>query len=405
MCFGKGRYIWSQLDPSEVPMNILLGDQFADFGGAQLCLLDLLPALQQRDWRLRFAIPGEGAFTDRLRAGGFTVDVLPICTLSRGRKSLSECLSYAEWQCKVMRRLLRIVRELQPRLLYINGPRLVPPAALVARRTGIPLLFHAHNRLLQKTALWTIATQLRLANARVIACCEYVASSLRPYVANVETVYNGVADLQAREPASSRNAPVIGVIGRIAPEKGQLEFIRAARLLHREWPACRFVVIGAPMAGSSDCYFRQTMEESCGLPVTFTRWRSDVAGPLRELDLLVVPSAPHDATPRVVMEAFSAEIPVVALASGGIPELIKEGHTGFLVETRSTRALADRILQILKADKELLARIVGNARRKWEIDFNLDVYRRRICSIIAESGVAAAECPSPSRENRYEEAI
>lgn len=367
-------------------MNILFIDQFADLGGAQRCLLDLMPAFRQRGWNLRFAIPGDGPLTQHLLSRGMPVDLLPTCALSSMHKPVHEYLRYASWHWAATRALCRIARNFKPDLLYVNGPRPLPAAALAARRTGTPLLFHAHNRLLQSTALRAIHVHLRLAAARVIACCEYVAHSLRPHFSSIETIYNGVPDLQSAPRLSSTLGPTIGVIGRIEPEKGQLEFMRAARLVHEERPSCRFVVIGAPMLGNSDRYFRETVTESRGLPVTFTGWRNDISNLFRELDLLVAPSAAHDATPRVVMEAFSAGVPVLAFSSGGIPELITDGHSGFLVQTQSPRALANRILEVLRSKDELLGSVVRNARQRWVEDFNLDVYQQRVCKIVAESG-------------------
>ena len=67
-----------------------------------------------------------------------------------------------------------------------------------------------------------------------------------------------------------------------------------------------------------------------------------------KLDLLVVPSTPADSTPRVIIEAFSAGVPVVAFAAGGIPEIVRDGQTGFLASDFTAEALAARIRQRLR---------------------------------------------------------
>jgi glycosyltransferase involved in cell wall biosynthesis len=367
-------------------MNILFVDQFGQLGGAQHCLLDLLPAFQQRQWQLQFAIADKGPFPEKLRSLGMQVDVLPGCVLSSVHKPIKEALRYLHWYPEAIRALRQLAAEVKPDLLYVNGPRLLPPVALYAKRSRTPLIFHAHNRLLQTSALWSLGAHLRFGQARVIACCRYVADSLGPYVSSsiIETVYNGVRDLKKPGRRSSGQFPVLGVVGRIEPEKGQLEFVRAARLVHRELPGCRFIVIGAPMLSGSDAYFRQTIAESHALPVTFTGWQNDISHALRELNLLVIPSLSYDATPRVVVEAFSAGVPVLAFASGGIPELIEDGRTGFLVHTRSPEALASRMLEVLRAKDDVLAGVARNARQKWVADFRLETYQDRICNIITE---------------------
>ncbi len=367
-------------------MNILFLDQFAQLGGAQRCLLDLVPAFRERAWQLRSAVQGHGPFPEKLRGLGLEVDVLPGCTLSSTHKSLNEAFRYSSWYPNAIRAIGQLTVRFKPDLVYVNGPRLIPPAVLVAKRSRTPLLFHAHHRLLQTTALWSVGLHLRCAHAHVIACCRHVADSLRPYLSPhaLEIVYNGVPDMEKPSRLQRGRVPVIGVIGRIEPEKGQLDFVRAARLVHDRFPGSRFVVIGAKLLSETDAYLRQTVEESRGLPITFTGWQADISQSLCELDLLVVPSL-YDATPRVVVEAFSAGVPVLAFSSGGIPELIENGRTGFLVNTRSPEALANRLLEILARDGNLLSEIARNARQKWVADFRVETYQERVCDIITET--------------------
>lgn len=368
-------------------MKILFLDQFGQLGGAQRCLLDLLPAFEQRSWQVRAAIAGEGPFPGKLRGFGIRVDLLPECLLSSTHKPMYESFRYLRWCRQASQVISRLAEDFKPDLLYINGPRLIPTIPVFAR---IPTVFHAHSRLIQTTALWSVGAHLRLTLARVIACCRYVADSLRPYIPpeRLKTVYNGVPDLGKARNSYSK-CPVVGIVGRIEPEKGQLEFVRAAHLLHRELPNLRFLVIGAPLLSKSHSYFRQTVEESKNLPLTFAGWQNDISCFLREFDILVVPSRSYDAAPRVVVEAFSAGTPVVAFSSGGIPELIEDGQTGFLVETASPEALASRILQVLRAGDNVRGEVATNARRKWHADFQIELYQERICDIISDTAGAA----------------
>jgi glycosyltransferase involved in cell wall biosynthesis len=366
-------------------MKILVADQFAQLGGAQRCLLDLLPALCDRGWNLRFAIPGGGPLIEELVAHRMYVDSLPVCALSNLQKPVHEYLRYALWHVKATAKLHNIAADFRPNVIYVNGPRLLPPATLVAKSMRIPLIFHAHNRVVQKTAMRVLGAHLWLGRAKVIACCRYIARCIQGSVPAIETVYNGVPDMRhgARRHRGVTD-PVIGVIGRIEPGKGQVEFVKAARLIHRIWPSSRFVLIGAPMLDNGNsAYLHNTMEESRGVPVIFAGWQSDIREALAHLDLLVVPSLAPEATPRVIMEAFSAGVPVVAFATGGIPELIEDGRTGFLVHGRSPEVLAHRILEVLQNRDGLLNSVVRDARSKWTADFRIEMYRQRICDVIA----------------------
>ena len=122
---------------------------------------------------------------------------------------------------------------------------------------------------------------LRSTAAWLVAQCEFVAEPWRPYVrpTHISVVYNGVAGpprALPRPPAAG--PPRIGCIGRIAPEKGQREFVAAAARIHRTLPECRFLIYGAPLFGESAVakYAAQVRADAQGLPVEFAGWVEDV---------------------------------------------------------------------------------------------------------------------------------
>ena len=172
----------------------------------------------------------------------------------------------------------------------------------------------------------------------MIAACRFVLQPLASVVnaGRSRVIYNGVAPVECVRRRRSDNEPWrVGVIGRIAPEKGQLEFVQAARLILAQ-RRCEFVVCGDALFSSAQ-YSRRVREEAEGLPIEFTGWRDDIRNVLSTLDLVVVPSAAVEATTRVILEAFSAGVPVVAFRSGGIPEIVEDGVTGML--SAPTRAI------------------------------------------------------------------
>ena len=117
--------------------------------------------------------------------------------------------------------------------------------------------------------------------------------------------------------------------------------------------------------------------------IEFLDWQDDPGAVLSRLDLLVVPSTVPEATPRVILEAFSAGVPVLASASGGIPELIEHNRTGFLMDSLQTQ------MRELAAQPQLLAAVAANARDEWRARFTLAEYQRRILSIVETAGASA----------------
>jgi len=370
--------------PGTSAVNLLFLDQFSDLGGAQQCLLDLIPAVQAAGWNTTCAAPGSGRLFEKLRERGVTVDTLPETPLTAGAKPPRDFVRFAFETPRLAHHISRLARENRADVIYVNGPRGLPAAAWVARRSGLPLLFHCHNYLAQRAAVMLAGCSLQLADARVIACCQHVARPLWPYVdpGRLRVIYNGVAPVASAR-AAHAGVPRIGLIGRISREKGQMEFVRAARLVAKTQPECRFVICGAPLFGDRDAaqYFDQVREAAKGLSVEFTGWQENVSAVLADLDLLVVPSLREPGAPRVILEAYAAHLPVVAFVSGGIPEILHDGETGFLVEPPTPEVLAAKLEELLNAP-ERLRKIADGAHEIWKEHFTMERYQREVLEVI-----------------------
>jgi glycosyltransferase involved in cell wall biosynthesis len=246
------------------------------------------------------------------------------------------------------------------------------------------MLFHCHSRLHQKSAAMLAGNGLRIANSHMIACCDYAAGPLMPYVDQDRAciVYNGVRPMNGGC-TSKRSTRIrkIGVIGRIEVEKGQLQFVRAAKKIMTAFPDCQFKVVGSALF-SDDTYLQQVKMASTDVPIEFVGWQQDPSKTFEELDLLVVPSSRAEATTRVILEAYSAGLPVVAFPSGGIPEVLKDGETGFLAADQTDEALARRIICIVQMEHSKVAAVVNRAKKEWRTKFSLDVYRQQICTML-----------------------
>jgi len=362
-------------------MNILCLDQFGELGGAQRCLLDVIPAMSDRGWSVHVAAP-HGPIAEQAAAFGASVDTIGCGPYSSGRKTLADMVRFAAEASSLAREIRGLVGRYNADLIYVNGPRLLPAVALAARK-GPGVFFHSHSRL-RGPSRWLAGHSLTTMRAAVVASCHFVARPLAPYSGNrgVRVVYNGVRQIPLRDRA--RNGEFrIGMIGRISPEKGQAEFLRAARILHGMAPECRFLICGAPLFSNPAAmrYCAQLEELAEDLPVEFAGWMEDVDGVLATLDLLVVPSAPFDATPRVILEAFAAGVPVLAFDSGGIPEIVEYGVTGFVVDNRSPRGLAFGIRNLLR-EPHRLREAAEQARAKARTIFTLERYRAQIIEAI-----------------------
>ncbi len=353
-------------------MNILFLDQFSELGGAQRCLLDLLPAIQEQGWRAAAALPGRGPLVETLRARNIDVLEVPCGPYRSGRKGGADMVRFA----RDVRAQVSLLRTRQADLVYVNGPRLLAAAA-IAFAGRAPVLFHAHSSIPpgfpSRIAHWSITR----AQAMVVACCGAVAPTVPS--GRLHVIPNGTPDLGFREHTFTGQR--IGIVGRISPEKGQAEFVRAASILARSRTNAEFVICGAPVFGDTD-YSQMVRKLAAGLPVSFLGWRDDIASVLKDLDLLVI-SSKEEGLPRVALEAFSAGVPVVAFPIGGIPEIIRDGETGFLVPQKTVEALAARIQEIACQDPSVLHTVAAHARRDWERRHTVEKYQNSLTNLMA----------------------
>ncbi len=372
-------------------MNLLILDQFSDPGGAQRCLLDLLPAIRAAGWNALVGLPGEGSLFAQIAALGFPTARIACGPYASGRKSLLDLTRFLCDTPTLSRQIAQLSAQARADLIYLNGPRLLPAAALC--RPKQPVLFHSHSLIPAGAMRRLTGASLRLLHASVVGSCRFVADPWRRFVPEVSVVYNGVAGPASRAPRNPNSPPCIGCIGRIAPEKGQLAFLAAARLILASLPDCRFLIFGAALFGdsASHAYEAELRQKAAGLPIEFAGWTSNVYDALAQLDLVLVPSASHEATTRVILEAYAAAVPVVSFASGGIPEVVTPGTNGFLAH--SVQEMAHQAISILQAPT---AAIGTQARETWQTCFTLQRYQRQMLEAIRQAASPNATQPLSS---------
>lgn len=265
--------------------------------------------------------------------------------------------------------LRRLVRKCEPDLIHANSIR----AGLVASAgtLGMPVrvVWHVHDMMKRhplSTAIRLFAIVLRV--DEVVGVSNAVAASFRgklgklfPWRVPVRAIYNGIDCDKFRPDSADRSRKraslgltddqvAIGIIGQIAPRKGHLELIEAFRAVSAAQPSARLLIAGLPLFRGNDAYLRQVrlaVEES-GLQKTvdFLGHCEDTPSLIRALDLVVVNSR-TEPFGLVVVEAQASGTPVVATSVDGIPELIDNGVTGYLLATLEPADLAKRLTEVL----------------------------------------------------------
>ena len=156
---------------------------------------------------------------------------------------------------------------------------------------------------------------------------------------------------------------VIGMLGRINPQKGQEEFIRAIPILLKYRTDLHFVIAGNETEGQHGIKMNLrdlSIELGVSDKVQFLPFTDAVPEFMSAIDIFVLPS--HAETfGFVLVEALAMGKAIVATDSGGVPEIITDGSTGLLVPPRDVQALADALLRLLM-DQRLRSSFSSEAR-------------------------------------------
>ncbi len=112
--------------PHRERMRVLFIDQYSELGGAQQCLLDLLPAVRESGWEAHAAWPGEGPLVERLSSMGAAVRPIPCGPLSSGHKSWKDTWRFTSHAPSLASAIRDLATNLRADLLYVNGPRVLP---------------------------------------------------------------------------------------------------------------------------------------------------------------------------------------------------------------------------------------------------------------------------------------
>ncbi len=227
--------------------------------------------------------------------------------------------------------------------------------------------------------------------ARVIVTeTDYAAQFLRerfPQRANsVHRIYNGL-DLAEFERADfSSTPPLIIAVGRLIAKKGFAELIRACALLAERGKLFRCEIIGeGPLENELRAQIAQLNLQN-RLVLSGTKPQREVRQHLAAASVFVLPSVldPEggmDNLPTVIMEAMATGLPVISTNIAGIPEMVVQNETGFLVQPADPIALAKAIEDVI--DDRLLAQRLGEAghQRAQEL-FSIEKNVRELCALL-----------------------
>jgi glycosyltransferase involved in cell wall biosynthesis len=344
-------------------------NHYTGYGGAELMLLTLFERLDRSRVTPILIAPGEGVLTAGARSLGVETRIVPVApsllgVARGGAGSRLGAVSAVAALPATAHRLARAIRGARADVVVTNSAKAHVYGSLAGRLARRPVVWRMHDTMDSSDFAGSTRRLLLAIGRRVPALVLPVSDSTgRALIEGgiprerVATLYNGIdlAALRAgaaRVPPSPNGVPRVGSVGRITPLKGHAVVIdAAARLLERGVDA-RFVIAGAA-AGEAPGHLAELRArvERLGIAdrVELISPFGDLGELLAGLDVLVHASVLPDSLPTTVIESMALGKPVVAAELGGVPELVRDEETGFLVPPNDPARMADAIAALIES--------------------------------------------------------
>ncbi len=224
----------------------------------------------------------------------------------------------------------------------------------------------------------------------IITETDYAARFLRERFSQradrVHRIYNGLDLAEFGRADFSSTPPLIIAIGRLIPKKGFGDLIRACALLMKRGKSFRCEIIGEGRLANALSQQIDELSLQNNVVLTGAKPQTQLRQRLAAANVFVLPSVidPEggmDNLPTVIMEAMATGLPVVSTNIGGIPEMVIENETGFLVQSGDTTAMADAIKKVIN-DSSLAMRLGHSGYERARTLFSIEENVRELCALL-----------------------
>lgn len=281
-----------------------------------------------------------------------------------------------------------VVHTHQIGALFYTGP--------AARSLQIPVIVHTeHGKQIttwkQRLLGWWAARYVH----RLFAVSADIKATLAKTIApasKIEVIPNGIdvkALQQPSEVATLRakwdipvNAPIIGTVGRLAFVKRQDLLLRLFHKVRERVPDCHLIMVG----DGEERTRLQSIAQEMGMAthVRFVGMQNEPADFLHLMSAFILTSE-SEGMPLSLLEAWTAGVPVFVFGVGGLPELVKEGETGYLASFGEVEQLAEKVVQHVEHPdraKTLIERAQAKVWREFDVSTMAATYDQQYRTLL-----------------------
>ena len=369
----------------ELSYHHVLGS--SEFGGAGLTALRLAKTLSTRTPRCRLWMTGDGPMRQMVKEWGLVNGEYPAHLLSSGK------LHSAIANCKFG----NILRRQGPGIIHLHSLVHYGALQLGLRLSGLRRVVHVQLEEDSVGLQWAFKHPPDM----IITCARYLVDYVRRSLAEkyqerqrIVAVPNSVDSREFfpgdKEEAKHRTGaaagvPLILVLANLAPHKGQETVIRAVAELKERGVeiACWLAGVERDSEGAYTHRLRALIRElGVNERVRLLGYRHDASDLLRAADFFLLPST-HEGLPISLLEAQASKVPVLAAPTAGIPEVVADGETGFLIPAENYVGYANSIQTLLR-NRDLYEHVAENAYEQVKREYEWNTYCERIWEIYCE---------------------
>jgi glycosyltransferase involved in cell wall biosynthesis len=258
-------------------------------------------------------------------------------------------------------------------------------------RSGLKTIVHVHLQEAEEGLRWALKRPPDV----IVTCARTLVESVRrvlpasyqehqriislPNAIDVDRFYPGKQAAAKQLVGAPCGIPLVLMVANLAPHKGQETAIQTTAMLKKAGVdiTCWFAGIEREHDGRYTTHLQALCNElGIGDRVCFLGHREDIPDLLRAADLLLLPST-NEGLPLSVLEAQATKVPVLAAPTAGIPEVITDGETGFLIPADDAGGYAHCIATLLH-QPEIYQRVREQAYTKVIKEHNWQIYCQTI---------------------------
>lgn len=351
-------------------------------GGAEGMLQGILDGAKDSGHEIELIFFRDGPWPGELRAAGLRAEVIDAGRLREGHRWLRTVLQ-----------LRRVYATRKPDLILNWSAKTHLYSAPAAMLAGMSDRLLWWQQAIPEPLGW-LDRCATLLPARAVGCYSGPAAAAqkrvfpgrRTFVVNAGSPPPPPGTGPATIELPDDGIPIVGLVGRLQPWKGQDRLLRAQALLHERGQRFHMLIVGGDSWGLSPDYAASLprLAEELGLTgsVTMTGEVPDAGPYVERMDVLVNASDPEPFG-IVLLEAMARGVAVLAVNSGGPSEFLSDGETGVLARSGAPADLADGLQKLLES-ADLRERLAAAGRDSYLRDYTDTALQKRFYATVED---------------------